>query len=168
MYTDKGTRSRAMFLEASKVLMSARCVNCHPAGDTPTQTDLMHPHYPTVTRGPESRGVVGMECATCHQDANQELARVPGAPDWHLAPLVMAWAGKTATEICEQIKDPKRNGGRTLDKIVDHVTNDKLVGWGWNPGSNRTPAPGTQKSFGALMAEWVATGAECPERGTHP
>ena len=40
----------------------------------------------TAVRGPEDRGVVGMECTSCHQDKNVELARVPGAPNWHLAP----------------------------------------------------------------------------------
>jgi hypothetical protein len=34
-------------------------------------------------------------------------ARVPGHPEWHLAPREMAWQNKTLGEICEQIKDPR-------------------------------------------------------------
>src|SRR5262249_3786862 len=34
---DQAARSRALFTEAAKVLNSPRCINCHPAGDRPTQ-----------------------------------------------------------------------------------------------------------------------------------
>ena len=115
-----------------------------------------------VVRGPENRGVVGMECSTCHQDRNQALTRVPGAPEWHLAPIEMAWVGRSLGAICEQVKDPKRNGGLTLEQIVHHMGEDDLVGWAWNPGPGRTPAPGTQKEFGELIRLWVETGAHCP------
>ena len=106
--------------------------------------------------------MVGMECSSCHQDKNLEIARVPGAPKWALAPISMAWAGKTPSQICEQVKDSRRNGGKTLGQVVDHSAHDPLVAWGWAPGHGRTPAPGTQEAFGALMAAWVATGAACP------
>jgi hypothetical protein len=43
----------------------------------------------------------------CHQQANFDPARVPGHPEWHLAPREMAWQNKTLGEICEQIKDPR-------------------------------------------------------------
>jgi hypothetical protein len=35
--TDLRARSRALFAEAAKVIMNPRCMNCHPAGDEPTQ-----------------------------------------------------------------------------------------------------------------------------------
>jgi hypothetical protein len=159
---DRATRSRALFLEASRVLLHPRCVNCHPDGDTPHQRTL-ELHEPPVHRGPMDRGVPGMECTTCHQDRNQPLTRVPGAPDWHLAPIEMAWVGKSAAYICKQLKDPARNGGKTLAQLVEHTTHDPLVGWGWAPGADREPAPGTQQQFGALTAAWVETGAECPD-----
>jgi hypothetical protein len=114
VFKDQKERSRALFLEASRVLLHPRCANCHPDGDVPAQGMQMISHQPPVTRGPESRGVVGMECAGCHQDHNLALARVPGAPEWHLAPREMAWVGKTPRYICQQMKDPKRNGGRSL------------------------------------------------------
>jgi hypothetical protein len=161
-------RSRALFLEASRVLLHPRCANCHPSGDVPLQGMEMRLHDPPVTRGPEDRGVVGMECTGCHQDRNLDHARIPGAPNWHVAPIEMAWVGKTPRYICEQMKDPKRNGGKSLAQIVEHNAHDKLVGWGWYPGHDREPAPGTQEQFGALIAAWVDTGAECPPEGQKP
>lgn len=164
---DRAARSRALFLEASRVFLHPRCVNCHPAGNVPHQSIQpgMQPvlHDPPAQRGPADRGVPGMECTTCHQDRNQPLTRVPGAPFWHLAPIEMAWFGKSAADICALLKDPARNGGRSLAQIVDHNAHDELVGWGWAPGADREPAPGTQQQFGALVAAWVETGAECPQ-----
>jgi hypothetical protein len=165
---DPHARSAALFLEASRVFFHPRCINCHPAGDSPAQITPDRPHDPPVTRGVDDRGVVGMRCTTCHQDHNLELSRVPGAPEWHLAPKTMAWVNHTPQQICEQMKDKKRNGGRTLAQIVEHNAHDQLVGWGWHPGHGREPAPGTQEQLGALMAAWVKTGAECPREGERP
>jgi hypothetical protein len=168
VFKDQKERSRALFLEASRVLLHPRCANCHPDGDVPAQGMQMNPHQPPVTRGPESRGVVGMECSGCHQDHNLALARVPGAPEWHLAPREMAWVGKTPRYVCQQMKDPKRNGGKSLEQIVQHNAHDKLVGWSWSPGADREPAPGTQEQFGAIIAAWVQSGAECPNEEARP
>jgi len=159
---DERERSLALFNEAAKVITHPRCVNCHPAGDRPLQGEDSHPHVPPVTRGPAGIGAVAMQCTNCHGPANYDPARVPGHPLWHLAPIEMAWQGQTLGEICEQIKDPQRNGGKTLEEIVHHMSEDSLVGWGWNPGAGREPAPGTQKAFGALVEAWVASGAACP------
>ncbi|HET6336235.1 MAG TPA: Isoquinoline 1-oxidoreductase subunit [Polyangiales bacterium] len=155
-------RSRAMFTEAGKVIMNARCVNCHPAGDTPSQGDSREPHLPAVVRGKDGYGAVGLRCNTCHQAENYEASRVPGHPLWGVAPIEMAWQGLTLGQICEQIKDPKRNGGKSLTQIHEHMAHDTLVGWAWNPGSTRKPVPGTQAQFGELIAGWIDSGAECP------
>ena len=160
---DRTARSRALFVEASRVMLHPRCVNCHPSGDVPHQGTALALHDPPVVRGPDGHGVVGMECATCHQDRNQALTRVPGAPGWHLAPVEMAWVGRTPGQLCAQLKDPARNGGKSLAAIVEHSAHDPLVAWGWSPGADREPAPGTQAQFGALIAAWVDTGAACPD-----
>jgi len=164
---DRAMRSKALFLEASRVMLHPRCANCHPADDSPRQGDDGALHDPPVVRGEDDRGVTAMRCSACHQEANLELARVPGAREWRLAPKGMAWVGRSPASICAQVKDPARNGGRSLAKIVDHAANDPLVAWGWAPGHGRTPAPGDQERFGALVAAWVETGAACPdgERG---
>jgi hypothetical protein len=159
---DPAARSEALFTELGKVLTHPRCVNCHPAGDRPRQTDASRLHQPPVERGPDGLGLPAMRCPICHQAANFEPGRVPGNPDWHLAPREMAWEGKTLAEICTQIKDPARNGGRLLEALVGHIGTDHLVGWAWSPGFGRRPAPGTQKQAGALVEAWVKTGAACP------
>ncbi len=159
---DDQQRSLALFQEAGKVITHARCVNCHPAGDRPFQGDERRPHMPLVVRGADNFGAIGMRCTTCHGPANFDPGGVPGNPAWHLAPIEMAWVGKSLGEICQQIKDPKRNGGMSMQDLIHHMSEDPLVGWGWNPGVGREPAPGTQKEFGALIKAWVDTGAACP------
>ena len=94
-------RSIALFREAGKVIASPRCMNCHPASDRPTQTDRMRPHEPWVIRGADDKGAPGMPCTTCHHAANFDPARVPGHPEWHVAPLAMAWQGRSLGQICE-------------------------------------------------------------------
>jgi len=102
-----------MFEEAGKVIQSPRCMNCHPAGERPTQTDRMTPHQPLVVRGDGGMGAPGgLVCSTCHHETNFDPAGVPGNPKWSLAPVEMAWQGKTLGEICVQIKDKGRNGGK--------------------------------------------------------
>lgn len=159
---DADARSAALFTELGKVLTHPRCMNCHPAGDRPRQGDEGRLHQPPVARGPYGHGAATMRCSTCHQHANFEPGRVPGHPEWHLAPIEMAWEGKSLAEICMQIKDPARNGNRNLADIVSHIGTDTLVGWAWAPGFGRASAPGTQKHAGALAEAWVNTGAVCP------
>ena len=159
---DARERSVAVFQEAGKVIQHPRCLNCHPAGDRPLQNDEGKPHQPLVMRGVDGLGAIGMRCTTCHGASNFEAGRVPGHPKWHIAPIEMAWVGRSLGAICEQVKDPKRNGGMTLEQIIHHMSVDDLVGWAWNPGPGRTPAPGTQKAFGELIHLWVETGAHCP------
>ena len=159
---DTQARSIALFAEAGKVLQHPRCVNCHPVGDRPKQTDRMQPHQPLVVRGKDGLGAPGMACATCHGGANFDPARVPGDPHWLLAPASMTWEGKSLAQICTQLKDPTRNGGRDIAAILKHVVTDSLVKWAWAPGPGRTPAPGTNAEFGALLEAWAANGAHCP------
>ena len=159
---DEKERSLALFQEAGKVITHARCMNCHPAGDRPAQSDDRHPHMPLVVRGVDNFGAVGMRCTTCHGPANFDAASIPGHPEWHVAPIEMAWVGKSLGEICQQIKDPARNGGKSMEELIHHMSEDSLVGWGWHPGVGREPAPGTQKEFGALIKAWADTGAVCP------
>lgn len=158
---DKNARSLALFAEVGKVIEHPRCLNCHPATERPTQTDAMRPHMPLVVRG-EGIGAPGLHCPVCHHANNFDPANVPGNPKWMLAPAEMAWQGKTLGQICRQLKDKTRNGGRDLAAMGVHMATDELVGWGWHPGGNRTPAPGTQKEFGALFKAWIDSGAVCP------
>lgn len=153
-------RSRALFDEIGKVLQHPRCINCHPAGNQPLQGDEMRPHQPLVVRGAGGFGAPGMQCNACHSEQN--VGVVPGSPHWHLAPASMAWEGKSLREICQQIKDPERNGGMTMDEMVEHMAEDPLVAYGWNPPEHLEPVPGDQETLGNLTRAWVETGAHCP------
>jgi hypothetical protein len=48
--------------------------------------------------------------------------------------------------------------------MILHAKEDVLVGWGWKPGADRQPAPGTQAQFGALIEAWLKNGGHCPEQ----
>lgn len=168
---DDGARAVAIFAEIGKVLTHPRCLNCHPSGDRPLQYEDSRPHEPKVARGPDGHGLPGMMCSTCHGPVNAPITdewSMPGQAKWHLAPAEMAWEGKSIAQICEQVKDPARNGGMSLEEIVHHMGEDDLVGWGWNPGTGREPAPGTQAELGALARAWVDAGADCPSTATEP
>ncbi|HWU12675.1 MAG TPA: Isoquinoline 1-oxidoreductase subunit [Caulobacter sp.] len=165
---DPATRSVALFTEAGKVIESPRCMNCHPVQRAPTQGDDRHPHNPPMVAGQSGHGPVGLPCGACHGPANvqtwgQDIKSIPGDPKWALAPAEMAWQGKSLGAICAQIKDPARNGGRSLAELHHHMAEDHLVGWAWNPGDGRVPAPGTQARFGELVQAWIDTGAKCPK-----
>ena len=163
---DQAERSAALFEEMFVVIESPRCLNCHPVGDVPLQGDLMQPHQPPVVRGAGDFGAPGMRCSTCHGAENVAFTTgqgsIPGHEPWQLAPIEMGWVGLTPAEVCDQIKDPERNGGKTLAELHEHNAEDGLVGWGWEPGEGRTPAPGTQEIFGQLTQAWIDTGAACP------
>ena len=163
---DKAARSRAMFSEIGKLLTHPRCMNCHPAGDQPLQGAEHKLHSPPAHRpGP---GVFADACSACHTDRNFRIPAavtfqsIPGHPRWALAPLSMAWEGKSVGEICQQLKDKNRNGGRDLALLQEHIAKDDLVAWGWDPGLGREPAPGTQEAAGKLVQAWIDNGAECP------
>ena len=87
----------------------------------------------------------------------------PGGAVDILARSLSTPMSKSLGQICEQIKDRKRNGDRSLEQIVEHMAHDELVGWGWNPGLGRTAVAGTQKEFGALIKAWADNGAHCPK-----
>jgi len=167
---DATARSRALFTEAAKVFTSPRCLNCHPAGDHPLQGADHHAHQPPVKRGDGGTGIAGLPCAACHTQRNVDIfagagapfESIPGHPRWGLAPLEMAWEGKSTGDICRQLKDKDRNGGRDLAALHEHVAKDDLVAYGWNPGRGRAPAPGTQARLGELIQAWIDNGAVCP------
>jgi len=155
----------SFFLSFVSVLRHPRCMNCHSQGNFPRQGDDGHPHSMNVRRGTYGRGVTAEKCATCHQDHNLAGAHLPpGAPNWGLptASMPMIWQGLTDTQICRAIKDPKQNNNRNLDQLVKHLSEDKLVAWGWNPGEGRNAIPMPHDEFAAKVKAWQAAGAPCP------
>lgn len=56
--------ARAAFLEAYKVFIHPRCVNCHPAGDAPLQGEDSCPHTSfRLRRGADGQGVFAVRCS---------------------------------------------------------------------------------------------------------
>jgi hypothetical protein len=90
----------------------------------------------------------------------------PGAPNWHLPPRAtkMVFIGLSPRELCMVLKDGSTNGGKSLAQLDTHMSEDKLVGWGWNPGGERTVPPITREQLSAAFKSWVQAGAPCQAR----
>ena len=157
-----------LYLQIHQVLTHPRCLNCHPKGDSPKQGDQGRIHTPPITRGPYDSGPLGLSCAACHQQANYAASGVPGAPNWRLAPISMAWEDKTPGELCRALLDQRTNGNRDLKAMVTHLTQNTLIAWGWEPGTEgdgrrREPVPIAKAEFDRIVNAWAKTGAACPE-----
>jgi cytochrome c5 len=153
------------FASVYKVLMSPRCMNCHPAGDIPLQGDDNHLHTMAPRRGTDGKGIYAMKCANCHQPTNTPgLHTPPGNPDWHLPPATMrmVFQGRTPQQLARQLIDPKLNGGKTMEKLLEHA-DDGLVLAGWNPGEGRTLPPLSHAEFKKAWMTWLKTGAYAPK-----
>jgi hypothetical protein len=158
--------SAKAFLQVHKVFTSPRCQNCHPAGDAPLQGDDSHVHLQNVRRGKDGHGVSAMRCETCHQTANLAGDHMPpGNPKWGLPSPEhkMVFVGRTPAELCRQLKDPKQTGGRSLQQLLEHVADDELVAWGWDPGEGRASPPLSRPDTVAQMKIWIDGGAACPQ-----
>lgn len=154
------------FEQVYKVLMSPRCMNCHPSGDVPLQGDDSHLHEMLPKRGHDGKGVFAMKCANCHQPNNTVGVHTPpGNPDWHLPPadMKMVFQGKTAHELAKQLVDPKQNGNKSMKQLLEHA-DDGLVLAGWNPGEGRTTPPMSHAAFKKAWETWIKTGAYAPKR----
>ncbi len=160
---DPRAQSEQAFRRMATVLTHPRCLNCHTRVDYPKQGDDRHRHQFRVLRGSDDRGAAAMMCSTCHQPVNNAASGVPGAPNWHLAPLRMAWEDLSVGELCRTIKDTSKNGARNIPALVEHLTGDPLVQWAWNPGGNRAPPPIGQSEFHELVRGWADSGAACPK-----
>lgn len=152
--------SVAAFQTVAKVLNHPRCMNCHTTVAWPTQGDDRKRHAFNVARGTDDRGAAGLRCTTCHKDKN--VANIPGAKDWHMAPLAQGWTDLTPGALCRALVDPKKNGNRTGAKIIEHLHADALVLWAWTPGAKRAAPPVSHKDFLAAAQTWIKTGAHCP------
>ncbi len=158
----------AAFGTVRQVLQHPRCQNCHIPGDAPLQFDAGVTHAQNVKRGPQGAGAPGLPCATCHSTSNPPASygphAPPGAPNWRLpAPEhKMVFIGLSAGDLCATVKDPKRNGGRDMAALIEHVSHDQLVLWGWDPGAGRAPVAIDHEAFVASFKTWAAGGAPCP------
>ncbi|GAA0562981.1 hypothetical protein [Chitinophaga japonensis] len=161
------TASKKAFLAAYEVLMHPRCMNCHPSGDAPLQGEDSHVHTQGVKRGHDGKGLYALKCSNCHQAENTPgLHMPPGNPNWHLPPedMKMVFEGKSPRELAAQLLDPKLNGGKTKEALIEHVTHDPLVKAGWNPGEGRELPPLSHEEFARQFTRWIETGAYLPDK----
>ena len=154
--------SVAAFRDVAKVLNHPRCMNCHTTVAWPTIGDDRRRHAFNVVRGTDGGGPPGMRCTTCHQEKNQESMNIPGAKNWHLAPVSSGWTGLSPAALCRALLDPAKNGGRTGDKVIEHLKADPFVLWAWAPGGKRTTPELPHAKFVAAAETWIKKGAECP------
>lgn len=159
----------AAFETVRSVLQHPRCQNCHPRGDTPLQGDDGRLHNQNVLRGPDGHGMVGERCTTCHGPMNPPDSYGAHAPPgvstgWRMPKPEerLVFVGVAPGALCEQIKDPKRNGGKDMAALRTHL-DDPLVTWAWTPGFGRTPPPVTRQAFLDAWTTWANAGAPCPK-----
>ncbi len=168
------------------VMTSPRCLNCHTYSspqnpstqDFPRQSDDRRPHYYGVSRGTDNQGLGNGRCGTCHGLENNPVTGAPGAqkngsPIWQLAPTSMAWESAPGQPmpghlLCTMIKDPALNGGLDFKGLLQHVIQEPLVSWAWNPGIDarglpRTRPPISHEAFVRVFAHWLKSGAPCPK-----
>ena len=156
------------FMKVYDVLMSPRCMNCHPSGDVPLQGDDSHAHTMTPIRGKDGKGVYAMKCSNCHQPENSAAPNgPPGNPNWHLPPanMKMVFQGRTPNQLAKQIMDPKQNGNKNKQQLIAHA-DDGLVLAGWNMGESRTQPPISHEEFKKAWITWINTGAYAPSAKT--
>lgn len=162
--TTDSVKSVAAFMEVYKVLISPRCMNCHPSGDVPLQGDDNRLHAMLPQRGKDGKGINAMKCANCHQATNVEgIGNPPGNPNWHLPSenMKMVFEGRTAHELAKQLVNPKTNGNKNLQQLIEHA-DDGLVKAGWDPGEGRTVPPMSYNAFKKAWITWIENGAYAP------
>lgn len=163
--TKDSVESVKAFMQVYSVLMSPRCMNCHPSGDVPLQGDDSRLHAMLPQRGKDGKGVYAMKCANCHQPTNLDgAAKPPGHPGWHLPPanMKMIFEGRTPYQLAKQLVNPKTNGNKTLKQLMDHA-DDGLVKAGWNMGEGRKPPPMSHEEFKKAWITWISKGAYAPK-----
>jgi len=155
--------SKNAFLDAYRVFMHPRCMNCHPSGDVPLVGDDSHLHPQGVKRGPNGKGLYALKCANCHQEENIPGEHMPpGNERWKLpsAKQKMIFQGKTPTQLAMHFKDKKFSGFNNFkEDLLHHVQFDPLVLNGWTYG---TRPPLSHAEFVAKIKEWIDKGAVIP------
>lgn len=158
------------------ILTHPRCLNCHVGADhVPLWGTIEAPgriHGMAINAGESRIGVETLPCNACHQTSTRPNT-VPHAPphtgmDWRLAPVEFQWTDRSSAEICNQMRDPDRNGGRDAVELIEHILHDaELIGfitWSFAPGAGREAAPSGLQAHLEDMAIWTAAGMPCPEQ----
>lgn len=155
-----------------EVASHPRCSNCHvgpsntPMWSGPTYGKT-RPHGMNINAGDSRIGAEYVQCSTCHMyreegGANDAPHMAPQvAADWRLPPVEAEWFGKSSTDVCNQLRDPDRNGGRGFMEIASHLDHDVILHWAWNPGGGREPAPYSLQEHVNDVLAWGVAGMPC-------
>jgi hypothetical protein len=123
------------------------------------------PHGMNINAGDSRIGAEYLQCSACHayrEGVNDVPHAAPQvAMNWQLAPVGAEWFGKTSDEICNQLRDPERNGGRNFNDIANHLDHDLILHWAWNPGKGREPAPYSLQEHVNDILAWGVAGYPC-------
>ncbi len=156
-----------------EVTSHPRCSNCHTgASDRPMWSGPSYgktrAHGMNIRAGESRMGVEYVPCATCHvtnlnaSSTNETPHTAPQvAAPWRLAPIEADWFGRSSQEICTQLRDPDRNGDRTLEDIAAHLDHDVILHWAWNPGGGREAAPYSLQEHVTDILAWGTAGFPC-------
>lgn len=157
-----------------EVTSHPRCSNCHVGADNrpmwsgPTY-GAPRPHGMNINAGDSRIGAEYLLCSTCHayrEDVNDMPHAAPQvAMNWRLAPVEAEWFGKSSTDICNQLRDPDRNGGRDYLDLASHLDHDLILHWAWNPGGGREPAPYSLQEHVNDVLTWGVAGYPCADEG---
>ncbi len=164
----------AAFDRIYEVASHPRCSNCHVGADNipmwsgPSYGEA-RPHGMNVNAGDSRIGAETLPCSTCHAYSERPVDLPHAAPQvamtWMLPPPDAAWFGKTSAEICGQLRDPDRNGGRDMMALAEHLGHDLILHWAWTPGGGREPAPYSLQQHIDDLLIWGVAGMPCPEDG---
>ncbi|WP_300035466.1 hypothetical protein [uncultured Roseobacter sp.] len=154
-----------------EVVSHPRCSNCHTgpsdrpmwSGPSYGQTRV---HGMNVRAGESRIGAEYIPCRTCHVTAENARNETPhAAPQvadaWRLAPVEAHWFGQSSETICEQLRDPERNGDRTAEELAEHLDHDVILHWAWTPGGTREPAPYSLEIHIRDLRIWGNAGQPC-------
>lgn len=174
-YPEPGSVDRATGLEAwariYEVASHPRCSNCHvgesgiPMWSGPSYGET-RPHGMGIRAGESRIGNETLPCSTCHVRSDRPQTIPHAAPrangDWQLAPAGAGWFGRSSNWVCEQLRDPERNGGMDYLKLANHAGHDVILLWAWSPGPGREPAPYSNAEHRMDIHIWGAAGQPCP------
>lgn len=153
-----------------EVASHPRCTNCH-VGESgkPGWAALGYGadalHGMNVQAGDSRIGAETMLCQTCHISAASDNEMPHAAPQiddaWRLPPVALNWRDKTSEEVCTQMRNPETNDGFEGVELASHVRESAFVNWGFVPGGDRAPAPGSAEELARDIEVWVAAGTPC-------
>ncbi len=176
---EKGSVSEESGLQAwsriYEVASHPRCANCHTGeSDRPMWSGPSYgqarPHGMNIRAGNSRIGAETLLCSTCHTTLKEDRADANSTPHaaprvamlWRLAPKEAHWFGRSSQQICEQLRNPELNGGRTMEQIAEHLNHDLILHWAWQPGGNREPAPYSLQEHVNDILTWGVAGFPCP------